>query len=321
MAAPGVRPGGLEGVAAPPLVRMNAGALVRAGAVGAAFVVRKSAWGRGLPEEPMSTFQPFWRWPDFAKICRDVSRAVNDYAMLADGDRVLVGLSGGEDSLTLMHVLTFLRRRAPFRFSLTAATVDMGFATFDLESLGAYCRVQGWEWESVTIPGQSLLVDKDAEERPCALCSRLRRGQLHALADRLGCNKIALGQQLDDLCVSFLMALFRGGGLKTMGPNVAADQASKRLIRPMCTITKDRVSQFARRMDYPSVRSCPYQDDLRRHGDRFFLEQLLKQLEQRFPDLRSTMLRGLQDVRLAHLLDLRYLHLQGEQHDPDAGKL
>ena len=100
--------------------------------------------------------------------------------------------------------------------SLKAVTVDMAFYSFGLPGLGAYCQSQGWDWESVTIPGQSLLVDKNAEERPCSLCSRLRRGQLHAAADRLNCNKIALGQQLDDLCVSFLMALFRGGGLKTM---------------------------------------------------------------------------------------------------------
>lgn len=269
----------------------------------------------------MSESKSFWRWRDFAKICREVSRAVNDYAMLGAGDRVLVGLSGGEDSLTLMHVLTCLQRRAPFRFSLKAVTVDMDFASFDLAGLGAYCHSQGWDWESVTIPGQALLVAKNAEERPCSLCSRLRRGQLHALADRHDCNKIALGQQLDDLCVSFLMALFRGGGLKTMGPNVAADSASKRLIRPLCTVSKARVHDFALRMGYPAVRSCPYQEDLRQHGDRFFLEQLLNQLEQRFPDIRSTMLHGLQDVRLAHLLDRRYLHLQGEKLDPDAGKL
>ena len=269
----------------------------------------------------MSESKLFWRWRDFASICRDVSRAVNDYAMLEDGDRVLVGLSGGEDSLTLMHVLTFLQRRAPFQFLLKAVTVDMAFASFDLAGLGAYCQAQGWDWESVTIPGQSLLVDKNAEERPCSLCSRLRRGQLHAAADRLNCNKIALGQQLDDLCVSFLMALFRGGGLKTMGSNVAADGGSKRLIRPLCTISKARISALAQRLDYPAVKSCPYQEDLQQHGDRFYLEQLLDQLETRFPDVRSAMLHGLQDVRLAHLLDRRYLHLQGEKSDPDAGKL
>ena len=256
---------------------------------------------------------------DFRKICRDATRAAVQFNMLEEGDRILVGLSGGEDSLTLMHVLTEMKRRSPFRFELVAATVDLGFQTLNTALLQEYCQAQEWDFRLVTLDGASLLKEKNAEDRPCALCSRLRRGQLHALADRIGCNKIALGQQLDDLCVSLLIALFRGGGLKTMGPNVPADAASKRLIRPLCLVAKDRIHAIAETADYPVLKSCPYEQQLKDDGDRYFLEQLLKQLEPRFRDIKSAMLHAMGDVRLAHLLDTRsldYLH-----DDPDAGKL
>ena len=257
---------------------------------------------------------------EFKQLCRVVSEAVNRYAMLAEGDRVLVGLSGGEDSMTLMHAMGQLQRRAPIRFEVVAATVDMGFASFDAEALRQYCQQWQWPWEYVQMPGAELLREKGAEERPCAMCSRLRRGQLHAVADRLGCNKIALGQQLDDLCVSMLMALFRGGGLKTMGPNVAADAGTKRLIRPLCMLSKERIRKFSAKMAYPRVRSCPFHERLLAEGDRHYLEKLLEQLEGRFQNVRGAMLKGMGDVRLAHLLDKRYLDFTNTT-DPDDGKL
>ncbi len=263
--------------------------------------------------------RPLRKIDAFQKICKDAARASRQFKMIQPGDHILVGISGGEDSLTLMHVLTELKRRSPFQFDLTAATVDLGFQTLDTNALKDYCLAQHWNLEIVQLNGAQLLMEKNAEDRPCALCSRLRRGQLHALADRLNCNKIALGQQLDDLCVSLLIALFRGGGLKTMGPNVPADAASKRLIRPLCLVAKDRIHGIAEVANYPKLKSCPYEQKLQRDGDRFFLEQLLRQLEPRFRDIKSAMLHAMGDVRLAHLLDARYLDYL--QQDPDAGKL
>ena len=251
-------------------------------------------------------------------LCSESAKCAARYNMFSDGDRVLVGVSGGEDSLTLMHVLSNLQKRAPFHFELFAVTVNMDFAGFDLEALGEYCRRFDWNWRAVTIPGSRLLKEKGAEERPCAMCSRLRRGQLHALADELNCNKIALGQHLDDLCVSLLMALFRGSGLKTMGPNVPADSASKRLVRPFATLKKSQIHEFAQLMEYPKIRSCPYEDMLNESGDRAYLENLLEQLEtEKFSNVRDAMLRSMGDIRLAHLLDLRYI----PNDDPDKGKL
>ena len=257
------------------------------------------------------------RNPIFRKICSEAAKAAVKYDMLHDGDNVLVGISGGEDSLTLMHVLDHLRMRAPFSFQLHAVTVDMSFATFNIKLLEEYCRAQEWDWQCIRLDGAELLKSKNAEERPCALCSRLRRGQIHAVADQLGCNIIALGQQLDDLCASLLMSLFRGGGLKTMGPNVPADAASKRLIRPLCTIRKSMIHQFALLMEYPQIRSCPYEEKLKADGDRAFVENLLTQLDTHFGDVKGAMLTSMSDVRLAHLLDTRYITNQ----ELDKGKL
>ncbi len=253
----------------------------------------------------------------FRKLCRAAAQACHQFQMLSPGDRLLVGISGGEDSLLLMHILTQLQRRAPFPFELIPATVDMAFTNFALEKLQGYCQTQGWDLRVARLPGQEILSRKGAEGKPCPLCSRLRRGQLHQLADDFQCSKIALGQHLDDLCVSFLMALFRGGGLKTMGPNVAADGARKRLIRPLCLIRKAEIKDTAAQFNFPILESCPYEARLRDQGDRRYLEQLLNQLDGKFQDVRSAMLHSLGDIRSAHLLDPRFLDCGS---DPDAGK-
>ena len=265
-------------------------------------------------------FKDLVKLPIFRRICKETTQAIGEYSMLEEGDSVLVGLSGGEDSISLMHVLCNLQRRAPFRFQLHAVTVDMDFADFNVHALADYARFYGWNWHHARFPGQRLLKEKQAEDRPCAFCSRMRRGQIHACADELGCNKIALGQHLDDLCVSLLLSLFRGGGLKTMGPNVSADTGSKRLIRPFCSIRKSMLHQLALKLEYPQIRSCPYEARLKQDGDRAYLEQLVNGLEGRFQDIRGAMLKAMKDVRLAHLLDRRYLHLDSDD-DPDGGKL
>ncbi|NLZ62754.1 MAG: hypothetical protein GX902_03000 [Lentisphaerae bacterium] len=253
----------------------------------------------------------------FRRLCRTAAQACHKFQMLAPGDRLLVGISGGEDSLLLMHILAQLQRRAPFPFELIPANIDMAFATFAVERLQEYCCSQGWELRVLRLSGSDILDRKGAGDKPCPLCSRLRRGQLHQLADELNCNKIVLGQHLDDLCVSFLMALFRGGGLKTMGPNVAADSGSKRLIRPLCLIRKAEIQETAELFNFPAIKSCPYEAQLQEHGDRYYLEQLLEQLNCKFKDVRSAMLHSMGDIRTGHLLDLRFLNTES---DPDQGK-
>lgn len=253
----------------------------------------------------------------FRKLCRTAARACQQYRLIAPGDRLLVGISGGADSLLLMHILCHLQRRAPFPFEIFPANIDLGFAAFAVDKIVGYCQAQGWVLQQVRIAGSDILHEKGAENKPCPLCSRLRRGQLHKLANELNCNKIVLGQHLDDLCVSFLMALFRGGGLKTMGPNVAADSGSKRLIRPLCLISKADINAAAELFEFPKIKSCPYESQLQDYGDRHYLEQLLDTLNCKFKDIRSAMLHSMGDIRTGHLLDPRFL---SDDSDPDQGK-
>lgn len=249
----------------------------------------------------------------FQRVCTLVGHAVRDYRMIADGDRLLVGVSGGEDSLVLLQVLHYLQRRAPVRFEILAATVDMGFAGFDGNALSVYCAAAGWYHELIRLDGVKLLEEKSTAKRPCALCSRLRRGKLHAAADRLGCNKIVLGQQLDDLAVSLLMSVFRGNGIKTMGAHVAADAGSKRLIRPLCYVPKSLIHEAALGFDFPPIKSCPYGPLLDESGDRALLGRLLGNLEAHIPSLRQNILASLKHVEPEHLLDPRFLSgLRGE---------
>ena len=265
----------------------------------------------------MSDVNPLNSRP-FRKACKLAAQASKQYEMLADGDRLLIGVSGGEDSLLLMHIMTRLQKQAPFNFELLPAFIDLSFTNVQRDLLRQYAENQGWNLHWQCIDGAALLKEKDAEQRPCSLCSRLRRGQLHQLADQFNCNKIVLGHHLDDFCCSLLMALFRGGGLKTMAPNVAADNSSKRLLRPLCLLSKMQISAAAKPFQFPQIKSCPYDEELQKHGDRAYLERLLNQLEQQFPNLRSAMLHSMSDIRLAHLLDPRYLNLKT---DPDKGKL
>ncbi len=239
----------------------------------------------------------------YSTIRKFAGRAIKQFGMIEEGDRILVGISGGVDSMMLMHVLNDLRRRAPISFDVMGATVEMGFKQFNPAPLQQYCLDQGWEYRLIIFPGDAILVEKNAGERPCSLCSRLRRGQLYKLADELKCNKIALGQHLDDMCVSFLMSLFRGNGLKTMGPNVAADDGTKRIIRPLCLLEKSKINLAARSFNLPDSGVCDYAAQLEKHGDRAFLEQLIGRLDGHFANIRACMLTSMGRVETAHLLD------------------
>ena len=254
----------------------------------------------------------------FRNLLQQVARDSADFGLFAEGDRILVGVSGGEDSLLLMHLLTVLQKRLPFPVEIIPATIDLGFPGFRGDRLQTYCAAQGWELKYIKVDGiQELMQEKETGDAPCALCSRLRRGKLHGLLAELHCNKLALGQHLDDLCASFLIALFRGGGLKTMGPNVLADGGKARLIRPLWGCRKPEIHEVAEFFGFPKIRSCPHEKALRERGDRHFVGELLMHLQERFPDIYSAMRHSMGDLRLAHLLDRRFLG----KSDPDAGKL
>ena len=235
--------------------------------------------------------------------------AIHDYSMISDHDRLLVGVSGGKDSLMLMHVLTYLQHRAPVNFELVPVCFDPGFPGFNIDNIQRYFTERDWQLEVIEFDVETVLKEKHSEHQPCVLCSRLRRGWLYGKADRQECGKVVLGHHLDDICVSLLMCMFRGHGMKTMAPNTAADASSKRLIRPLAYVPESLLREAAEIFDLPLSGECIYKEQLEASGDRAFFGSMLKDLEQRIPHVRQCMLSSMKDIRPEFLLDKKFLHL------------
>ena len=246
----------------------------------------------------------------FKKICRLAGNAIVEYRMIGKGDRILVGLSGGKDSMVLLRVLAYFRGVAPVSFELEAVTFDPGFPGFSADATGEYCRSLSIPHHIIRFDMPSLLKEKGMGKNPCMLCSRLRRGNLYTLAKKLRCGKIALGQHLDDIAVSFLMSLCRGAGLSTMGPNVPAEEHDVRIIRPLIFIPEALLSKVAAEMELPVRGECLYRNELE-NGDRRYFKRILEEISGRIPDLRSNILRSLSNVQEGFLLDKKFLDLKG----------
>lgn len=257
--------------------------------------------------------------PEFRELCKLTGQAVTRYRMIAEGDRILVGLSGGKDSFMLLHALHALKRKAPVRFELIAATFDPGFPEFHADLIAAYCREQGWEHRTVQLDIARILAEKEYDGTPCVLCSRLRRGKLYGLAAAEGCGKLALGQHFDDVAASFLISLFRGQGLSTMGPNVAAKAKEQvRVIRPFTLVPESLIIRCRDIIGLPVAGKCRYEERLV-DGDRAYFRGLVDELSERIPNLRSQMLRSLSNVQPGYLLDPAYLDLDPDPN-PEVGE-
>ena len=239
---------------------------------------------------------------DFSELCRHAGEAAVKYRMIAEGDHILVGASGGKDSFILLHVLEHLRQVAPVEFAFTAATFDPGYPEFDAPRIAEYCRAHGWEHKLVKLDIAGIIAEKGWEKAPCVLCSRLRRGKLYGLCRELGCNKLALGHHFDDLATSFLISLCRGQGLTTMAPVVRPKlPGNPTVIRPLALAPEELIARCADQLDIPRYGLCRYREQLEA-GDRKYFRGLVDTLAQRIPDLRSNLRRSLAHVELDHLL-------------------
>ena len=243
----------------------------------------------------------------FKKICRLAGKGVIDHSMIENGDRLLVALSGGKDSMVLLKVLLHLQSAAPIAFTLIGATFDPMFPGFSAKETKEFCEKEGVTHHTISFDMEKLLKEKELTSSPCMLCSRMRRGNLYTLAKKLNCNKIALGQHLDDVCISFLMSLFRGNGLSTMGPNVPAKEHNVNVIRPLIYVPEKWIMEYVKEMGIPERGECLYKEELRNSGDRVYFAGLMKDLEKRIPEIRNNMLASLSNVETFHLLDKRFL--------------
>ncbi len=236
-------------------------------------------------------------------ITRKVGRAVGDFEMIADGDRIMVCISGGKDSYALLWALQTLARRAPISFELVAINIDQGWPGYDTDRIAAHLASTGVRYqmikedyakkvEELLKPGQT----------PCSLCSRFRRGVLYRLADELECDKIALGHHADDLIETLVLNMFYAGRLASMPAVLTSDSGEQTVIRPLCYVDEATLREFSEISSFPVVvcgcPSCGLPDQKRQ-----VVKRLLADLESENPGLKGNMLGALGNVRPTHLLD------------------
>jgi tRNA 2-thiocytidine biosynthesis protein TtcA len=240
-----------------------------------------------------------------ARLAKRVTRAIVDHQLVEDGDRVMVGLSGGKDSWALLQILDVLRRRAPIRFSLVAVTIDSGYEGYKHDLIAETCRARGWEQRvEHTAIGETMDDILEDGATPCSLCARLRRGVLYRLADEVGATKIALGHHADDFIETLLLNLFFGGALKAMPARLRSDDGRHLVIRPLAYVSESEARQYAKSSGLPIVGCCcPACGDLSFQRQR--VKRLLHELEIEHPEIKNSMLRALGNVHPRHLLDRR----------------
>lgn len=185
-------------------------------------------------------------------------RAIADYAMIRSGDRVLLGLSGGKDSLSLLHVLLHLKAKSPVKFELAAATVDPQSPEYHPEPLKPHMAELGVPYFYESYPVLDLAKQKMGKDSFCAFCSRMRRGMLYGAARREGYNVLALAQHLDDLAETFMMSAMFGGKLRTMRAHYVNDEGDIRVIRPFIYVRERQTTAFAKSAGLPVIaENCP----------------------------------------------------------------
>jgi tRNA 2-thiocytidine biosynthesis protein TtcA len=245
--------------------------------------------------------------------------------MIAEGDRILVAISGGKDSYTLHHLLASLAKRAPVAFSLIAVNVDQGHPGYPGHVLTEYMRQSGHDFRMVHEDTYSIVTEKIPEGKTyCSLCSRLRRGILYRLATELGCTKIALGHHRDDIVVTLLLNLFFAGQMKAMPPKLVSDDGAHVVIRPLVYCAEEDIAAYAREKGFPILPCdlCGSQENLQRK----IVSGMLANMEREHPGIRASMLAALTNVRPSHLLDKNLwkklgLEVAREETESEAGKL
>lgn len=236
------------------------------------------------------------------RLNRKMLRASKEFGLLEPGDRVMVAVSGGKDSYTLLDLLWRARERVPFRFDLVAVHLDQRQPGYDGAPLAGWLAGFGAPYEILSEDTYSIVKELTAEGGTyCAPCSRLRRGILYSAAARLGCNKIALGHHRDDSLETLLMNLFYSGRLQAMPAGYTTDDGRFQVIRPLIECGEDEIAEYARERAFPILpcNLCGSQDGLKRAETK----ALLARLEEGNPMLRDMMLAALKNVRPTHLLD------------------
>jgi tRNA 2-thiocytidine biosynthesis protein TtcA len=246
-----------------------------------------------------------YRSPLEARIAKKATKAITDFNLVEDGDRIMVGLSGGKDSWALIQILDVLQQRAPIDFSIVAVNVDSGYEGYQHTQVAAACAERGWEFHSEHTTIGAVIDDKlDSDQTPCSLCARLRRGVLYRLAKQTGATKIALGHHLDDFVETVLLNLFFAGALKAMPARLTSDNGEHVVIRPLVYVTEAEARAYCKERELPIIGCCcPACGDLGLQRQR--VKRLIVELEREHPNVKASMIKALANVMPRHLLDRR----------------
>ena len=244
------------------------------------------------------------------RLRREVGNAIIDYNMIEEGDRVMVCLSGGKDSYTMLEILRNLQRNAPVNFSLVAVNMDQKQPGFPEHVLPQYLDKLGVEYHILERDTYSVVKEKTPEGKTtCALCSRLRRGSLYGFADEIGANKIALGHHREDILETLFLNMFFGGTLKAMPPKLLSDDGKNIVIRPLAYCKEADIAEFSRLMAFPIIpcNLCGSQPNLQRQ----VVKEMLAEWEVKHPGRLESMFKAVTNVAPSQLADRQLFDFEG----------
>lgn len=223
-------------------------------------------------------------------------KAIDDYQMIEEGDRIAVGISGGKDSLTLLHALHGLQRFYPKRFELEAVTVDLGWKNLDLTPIRALCAEMEVPYTVVETEIAAIVFDERQESNPCSLCAKMRKGALNGAIKQRGCNKVAYAHHKDDVVETMLLSLIFEGRFHTFSPVTYLDRMDLTVIRPLLYVDEADVIGFQNKYQLPVAKSpCPADGNTKRE----YAKNLLRQLNQEFPGVKERMFSAIVHGNLA----------------------
>ena len=236
------------------------------------------------------------------RLCREVGRAITDFNMIEEGDKIMVCMSGGKDSYTMLDVLRKLQKRAPVKFELVAVNLDQKQPGFPDLVLPEYFKSIGVDYHIETQDTYSVVKRVVPEGKTtCGLCSRLRRAILYKVADELGCTKVALGHHRDDIVQTLMLNMFYGGRMKGMPPKLVSDDGKHVVIRPLCYVPEKDTVRWAQYQNFPIIpcNLCGSQDGLQRVA----VGELLREWDKKFPGRVESMFRAMGHIVTTHMMD------------------